>query len=266
MTSFIEYYRDNKYKNWDYYELCLNPQVKMENIDELRLKFYTALSSNPNLTWEYVMKHKSQEWCWHRLSENPCITTDIVLANPSEPWDYFRLSKNPNINLDVIKQSLKLPDTHISEGNNNQIEPLLNPNITWEYVKTHKFDLDYNDVISLSLNPNITLKNIMELLTDPELSYSVCNNNFYILENCIDNLSSNPSVSWKDIIENEDLPWNFSRVSFNPNITMDIIQDNPDYEWNEKNISLNPNITWDFVKQNNYNWNYKFLSMNHMKF
>ena len=263
MTSFIEYYRENKYKKWDYYRLSSNPQVKLENIHELRLIYYNALSSNPNLTWEYVETNKTREWCWSRLSENPCITTDIVLKNPSEPWNYSRLIKNPNINWNDVKQGLKLPDIYIP---GEYINPFSNPNITWEFVKNHKFELERDSLISLSSNPNITLKNIMELITDPELNYSVCNNNLYIFESCINNLSSNPSVTWKDITENDDLPWDYSRVSYNPNITMDIIQDNPNYEWSEVNISLNPNITWDFVKQTNYEWNYKCLSMNHMEY
>ena len=234
MTTFIQFYRENKGKHWDYYELCKNPQVQLEDLREFPIIHYESLSSNPNITWDYVMENKDKKWSWSSLSENPIITMDIVIDNPDELWHYDCLSLNPNNNQEFVKEDI----------------------IQW---------CPY-DFISLCSKPNITLNNILEMdiirkLNEVNYPLPI---SLYTWENCISNLSANPSVTWNDIIEHPELPWVMEKISYNPNITMDIIDSNPDYEWSDKFISLNPNISWDIVKQNKNKWNYPLLSRNSM--
>lgn len=282
MTSFIEYYRENKDKKWDYYELCKNPQVQLEDIGELRVIHYDALSSNPNLTWEYVKENRDIPWSWHRLSGNSCITLDIVNDNPSEMWDYRGLSINPNLTWEYVQS---LPDKDwdydiIAKHPNITMELInstmdnftwnfenvtKNPNITWDFVKQHYTRWWSDNYVDLASNPNITIENIRELTINPDEQTDLIGATLYTWEQCICMLSTNPRVTWFDIIESLDLPWRMDKVTYNPNITLDIIEDNPDWDWDHMHISLNPNLTWDTVKKNGYKWNYSLLSQNRME-
>ena len=60
------------------------------------------------------------------------------------------------------------------------------------------------------------------------------------------------------IVENDDKPWNWQRVSSRKDITWDIIKNNPDIPWYWRNISKHPNITMEIIENNpEYNWEYK---------
>lgn len=37
-----------------------------------------SLSSNPNITWEYIRQNLNKKWNWRQLSYNPNITFEIV--------------------------------------------------------------------------------------------------------------------------------------------------------------------------------------------
>lgn len=65
-------------------------------------------------------------------------------------------------------------------------------------------------------------------------------------------ISSNPGITFDDIIKNKDLPWCWQGISENKNINL---------QWDWKGISHNPNLTFDFVKENlDKPWNWEFLS------
>ena len=282
MTSFIEYYRENKNEKWDHYELCRNPQVQLDDISELCVIYYDSLSSNPNLTWEYVKENRDRSWSWFRLSGNSCITMDIVNDNPNEPWDYKGLSLNPNITWEIIQSlpdkdwdydrivkhpniTMEIINSTMDDFSWNFDNVTKNPNITWDFIKQHYTRWWCDNYVDLAANPKISIENIRELTINPDKQTDLIGATLYTWEQCIDILSTNPRVTWFDIIENLDLPWCMYKVTYNPNITLDIIEDNPDYEWCHMYISLNPNLTWDTVKENKYKWDYSLLSRNHME-
>lgn len=87
-------------------------------------------------------------------------------------------------------------------------------------------------------------------------------------------LSKNPNITWKFVLEHPEIPWNYSAMTENPNITweiirdnynirtplfgpgmvenpnitLDIIQQNPHIQWEMSYINANPNITFDMLK------------------
>ena len=47
-------------------------------------------------------------------------------------------------------------------------------------------------------------------------------------------ISSNPNITFDDVMAHSELPWNWFSVSRNPNITSDIVQSYPDKPWDWK--------------------------------
>ena len=66
-----------------------------------------GLSSNPNITFDFVEKYPDKPWDWYILSCNSNITFDIVEKYPGKPWSWNGLSFNPNITFDIVE---KYPD------------------------------------------------------------------------------------------------------------------------------------------------------------
>ena len=55
---------------------------------------YDSLSSNPNITWEFVQNNPDKRWDYDYLSHNPNLTWEIIAKNPDKPWNWDVLSDN----------------------------------------------------------------------------------------------------------------------------------------------------------------------------
>lgn len=76
-------------------------------------------------------------------------------------------------------------------------------------------------------------------------------------------ISTNPSVTWDDVMSHPEIDWNFGNLSSNPHITWDIVQAHPERNWSYIGLSSNPNITIDIVTAHpDKDWNYHHLGMN----
>ena len=134
------------------------------------------------------MNDEWSEYCVKNLLEIGIRWGCIVHIN--KPWDYSELSLNPNITWEIIKS---------------------NPDKPWNYSE-------------LSLNSNITWKIVQ---ANPDKPWDYCE------------LSSNPNITWEIIKSNHDKPWNYSCLSQNPNITFKYIKKNIGKNWNVYELSLN---------------------------
>ncbi len=65
------------------------------------------ISSNPNITMEFIEKYHDKEWNWNWISSNPNITMDIIEKYPDKPWNWYVISETPNLTMDIIE---KYPD------------------------------------------------------------------------------------------------------------------------------------------------------------
>jgi hypothetical protein len=281
--NFLEHYKKHRDKDWDYYELCRNPQVSFDMINNFPHIYDTSLSENVNLTWDIIVKNREKHsWFWTRISANKCIDYNIILKNVHEKWDYCGLSINPNITWKIVSLFHDNP-WNISELSKHKC-------ITWDIIKSTS-DKYYWNPYMVSINPNI---NMIHILRNPSYGWNFIqysknpnasiyhilyfyNTNMIDIETfkkCIFNMSSNPRVSF-DTIKNNNLEWDKKQVSLNPSITWDIVLNNPTYNWDRDGLSENPNITWDIIEEYpngpfndiNYNgnyWNYKILSKNKM--
>jgi hypothetical protein len=141
------------------------------------------------------------------LSNNPKITMEIILAFKDENWNWQNISAKANINF------TKYPD------------------FPWDWS-------------ALSVNPNLTIKDIISTKNSTELFEWI-------------DVSRHKNITMIDIENNPTLPWDWSSVSCNPNIR------NLDKPWDWQWLSMNPNINFDFiVKFIEKSWCWDFVSMN----
>ncbi len=112
-------------------------------------------------------------------------------------------------------------------------------------VKYPTFDWNWNE---LTINPNITPKNI---LTTLHLPWN------------ISHLSENPSVVIQDVLDNPNIEWDFEQLASCANITLRDVQQYPEFGWDIESLSCNINITAkDVIDNPNLGWSFYDLFEN----
>ena len=138
-----------KYKNkmdWDW--VFLNEKMTLEIIGlnpDLPWN-YRYISSNPNLTINFIKKYPNKDWSWSIISCNSNITMEDIESHPEYAWDYKSISKNPNLTENFINKYFD------QDWNWDGISE--NPNINFDIVQKH-FNWSW-DYFELSRHPNIT--------------------------------------------------------------------------------------------------------------
>jgi hypothetical protein len=137
-----------------------------DRISSFRNVDWYALSSNPNITFEFVKDNFDKPWNWSYLSYNPNITWSIVKENIEKPWDICALSRNQNITFDIVKENPDKPWdwSYLS----------INPSITWDIVNAN-IERPW-DLYHLSMNPNIKWNDVKENIDKPWNWSAICIN------------------------------------------------------------------------------------------
>jgi len=178
---------------------------------------WSAMTHNPNLTWEFFKKHSNKINGRRTICMNRCITWEIVKDNPDILWDYDVLAANPNITLDMIAKFPIVPCGLFLS---------VNPNLTWEYIIMNPNSRW--DWCEISKHPNITWEIIKRNLTYPWIWSCVVRN---------------PNIQFHHLNEIAPVYKNFSpihmMISLNPNITWRTVVNNPDIEWDFSILSMN---------------------------
>jgi len=198
-----------------------------------------TVSSNPNITPEFVDTHLDWPWNWHLicsnknftiewiegkkdmtkddwgygLSSNPRLTIDCVIRNPNAAWCWLDVSRNPGITIDDIIDNIELP--WVWQG------VIYNPNMTW------------NDIVRL----NTAHPQFME---------------------CAERIISSSGFITIDIVkENPDFPWDWLHLTANGVMTIDIIHANPQLPWDMNMLTFNPSLPLEHVTVDMFNqWSY----------
>jgi len=137
--------------NWNYSDLSSNPNLTIDYI-RYYIKYKDTFNLKENAKYGY-RSAECTEWNWDNVSKNSAFTMDHIAVNSDLPWNYSCVSANPNVNIQFV---------------------LDNPNEKW----------DWNE---LSRNPGIKMKDIND---HPELPW-----NFKFV-------SANPNITEKFIHEN----------------------------------------------------------------
>lgn len=159
---------DNPNLPWDWNGISKNKTLTMKHIKKNIHKInWHELSNNPNITFEFIIKNKKEDWNWYRLSQHPNIKMEHIINNDLR-WDIMGLEETPNVTCPEIFKYIK-STIFLSENPAVTIQDIYkykecwdycslsyNPNVTFDFVKDNinkKWDLT-----GLVLNPNLTTK------------------------------------------------------------------------------------------------------------
>ena len=189
------------------------------------------------------------------------VLSDIKYLINSALFNKF-VELSPEKRLSVCKDYIynsKLFTTFFSK-NTKKVETILKKKIIKDDISFLDFILDnYNirdeDLVfmwrNLSENPNITIKDILDNIDDP-WDWGL--------------ISKNPNINMKFVLNNLNNAWDWNELSCHPNITLKDVLDNPnsqDINWSMEYLSKNPNITMNDIKNNpDINWSMEYLSKN----
>lgn len=253
-------YRPMKIDNYyQAYYIVINPNMQYnmirEHLNENNVGIY---SRNENLTWKIIKNNLHLKWEWSYISEHKNITWKIISENPQYPWKPIFVSRNPNITFDIIINNPTYNWCWENVFHNN--------NLTWEnikYIMSILPEISSNSMSSISLNANITcdiVRNNPDIKWDwyylglnPNINIDFVKENFEKFNKALAwaLISKNKNITWKNICDNPDVPWDWTGISENPNVTWEIISNNLDEPWNWNCIlSNNPNITFEIFLDN----------------
>lgn len=133
-TIILEYYE--KIETESKRVTCTNPDITIDYLFKHRKNkwYWVELSKNPAFKPEDINKYSvfKRKWSWFRgLSQNPSMTIDFVKKNRDKKWCWRSLSHNPGITMNDIEKNLHLP----WDWSDNGI--IKNPNLRPEFVEKY---------------------------------------------------------------------------------------------------------------------------------
>lgn len=187
----FEFFKAHQNENWYYgmeyhpvrgQSLSTNPNMTMEWIDAFPDKpwdwMYLSQTIKMDLTW--FRKHLDKPWNWSWLSKNPSITLEWIDAFPDKNWWWgnFGLSSNPHLDFAIVH---KYPNkdwdwTKLSYNENLSTDWLRKmPDLPWEwhYISYHKFEKEKKRFIQQHIQEAVkTIENwFLEVKYDPRYKY-----------------------------------------------------------------------------------------------
>lgn len=207
-TDIIEKYHRDIY--WDYYAISME---------------------NPNLTLQFILDHPTYKWDYEKLCSNPSITMDdIIECDKLRYWPF--IARNPNLTMEFI-ETYHMYFTHHPYWTRVVADICKNPAISPDYLiesEHFKTRIDWHSIIE---NPNITIEFIRKHMDCIDDTY-----------NSWEYLSKNPGITKDMIIQNLDLPWDYSIIRKCYDISFDCT-DKPLY----KKPDVSSIITFDYIQK-----------------
>lgn len=224
----IEFIKENINKPWNWLELSRNPCITLDIIiknPDIPWNWY-GISCNSNITMDMIKENPDKPWIWFAISMNPNITWDFIRSNLDKQWDWLFISSNVNMDINFIRElpciskfNWKLLSSNpyiISEEMDwNLHELIANPSITPEFIKEKLYErwtLNYvqqKENSGTTVNKNIQWKKIILNIKNPIQDETKENTRPFV------ELSSNPNITFKFIMENPDINWCWTTLSSN---------------------------------------------------
>lgn len=207
--------------------LLKNPNIPWEQAlrlkdmitdDFLRIMSWSALSSHPGLTWNFLREHTSYAWDWYQLSKHPNITLEMIHSSwqlIDVNWMWAGIAKNPNVSIEDLERYAPDPRHHLIHS----------PRLTWRHIVQRDIRSAWN-WRELSKSPAITWNIVQE---HPEIIWDW------------KSLSENPNIDPEFILSTlNTYPWDWQGIVKNPNLTWKTIRRHPRLEWVSLDTLRNP--------------------------
>lgn len=235
---FVKEYLERLHRKEDVLGFYLtNPKLLTDEIKE-------SLAANRNVQPDDLLKYP-QIFPSHLLSSNPNVTPQYVANHPNIAWNYEGLARNDNFSVSYI---MSKPGT-----NSLTIDEALSRNESTTYLD-YIYNLDWN-IYALYANPNFGRLEIHHLeMEDASPEYGKLwtrafseNPNFIPIY--LDWLVQYDE-DLEDFLETENSDkkgsldyFRWDLLSRSPNITAAYIKKHPDWPWYEQEFLKNPNLT-----------------------
>ena len=115
-------------ENYEILEYCHQNVIDKLDIAKLGNEEWELLSSNENVSWEFIKRHIRKPWNWNLLSSNPYIPLEeffkrhdvinwkflssnptvnwnIIQKYPEKPWNKRWFSFNPNVTCKIVEEN-----------------------------------------------------------------------------------------------------------------------------------------------------------------
>lgn len=271
-TDLEKFIIDFPNKPWDFEKLSSNDQITWEFIKtypELGW-YFGGLFRNKNITFEIV---RDNSWFFQglwRISDEFEITWQDVVNNPQMNWDYSELIKHKCVTWDIVLAHPEIFD------NDAKYLFMFNVHATLDIISKNDNIWDPDDFGEFIQLDHCTFKMIKEcfnpLPRGEEFTWIVSTKKDVTPEDIMtysdfpwdyNELSTNPNLTCKFIKENLNKPWNYKKLSRNNCFTMKDIEENPEIPWDYSEISRNHNLTLEFIERYiDKPWVYNILSAN----
>jgi len=175
------------------------------NPTELRKRYWSTVSRNPNIRMHLVLSNLDKPWDWYYLSINKGIQLFNVADNQDMPWDWEAISDRGDLTLKFFEKTKDKFNikTLSCAALSSEIELIVckYPDLDWEYGEMGVTDgLSYLE---------FHIDTIRKLCDKPWDWYELsCNN---------------PNISIDDIINHPELPWSFYGINHRKDITLNDI-------------------------------------------
>jgi hypothetical protein len=215
---------------------------------------WDRVAENPNTTWSMIQTDANRLKMYSALSRNPNITPDIVRNNPDIRWNFYYYTGNRNFDLDdgefadyVLRQYNF--DLRANSG------CYRNPNVTIEQLRKYKTaGWDYG--VTMQYSTKLTWADIC---SDPAFTEYPMHVASYapITQEIVE---SGEFMEWSmDILMNRHLPLDYIEqylhlltagyyASYNPNITPAIVFAHPECGWDYTYLASNKHFAWGVVE------------------
>lgn len=210
-TTLIEYPNEH----WDVQRLQKNKNFKFDWVDilpHLQWNWYQLSMMNPPIS--FILDHKDKPLDWVHVSLSNSITFDEMLAHPDLPWVVEEVFFNSIENEDEIRYLIKYKYRynfhawidHSSRASWDCVKN--NPELPWLYYHVIP-DVQSQEDIDFIMNNNPEGWNWSELSLKVPVEFILKNKK---LTWHWSNVSANKTLTWNHVIENPDVPWDYSCV------------------------------------------------------
>jgi hypothetical protein len=215
----IEMYHMDPYKPWNFNRLSWNRGLHIDDVlANLDLKWdWAGISANATITIDHILKHHSLPWRWDRLSLN--IPLCDIFRYQGLPWTWNLVAYNQTITFDDFIH--------------NSHEKIV-------LTSSQKFFCDLNIDNIKYIYENHLLDNLPDLR---KLS------TFFNIKEVEKAISWYSNISMKDVLDNQEIPWNKLYLVTNKHISPKDMIEHRDFFDNEcmKRIFNHPKLEVDDI-------------------
>lgn len=227
----LEMYKNDDQVNWMMINDCPNFTVKWLLQFPNKSWDWGHIHKNPKFEFDWVYKFQNESWNWKELSK--LATIQLLRQYPMFKWDWEVVTRSSKVSKTDMANNTDLPWC-VSLVKFNDI--ITDDDIT--FLRTYQNEIDWE-----CISTNAPLCIVRENMNLPWFHYVINLEKYPITQNDLDFLheTSNDYIwNWAKlayitpfqlIVKNKHMDWEPEMLSLNPTVTYDDVQNHSDLPW-----------------------------------